>query len=89
MLYRRLKPDFAAGISIVLRAPRGSLTKFQRCLSKAMTRRGYGLPAAQLLTIPRVTCQAVGACMAADSDFLFAYHPTLVFLVGAVCLFGT
>jgi hypothetical protein len=27
--------------------------------------------------------------MRADSDFLFAYHQTLVFLAGAVCLFGT
>jgi diguanylate cyclase (GGDEF)-like protein len=27
--------------------------------------------------------------MPADSDFLFAYHPTLVFVAGAVCLFGT
>jgi diguanylate cyclase (GGDEF)-like protein len=27
--------------------------------------------------------------MPADSNFLFAYHQTLVFLAGAVCLFGT
>ena len=27
--------------------------------------------------------------MRADSDFLFAYHQTLVFLAGAVCLFGS